>query len=176
MKNKYLILRHAETIKDPNMHPKDWLLTPDALEKINQYMSEGIFNNLTKIFSSAEPKAVATSKPVSTYLNLPISEMEEFVEVRREKKFLTDEEFLLQKQQELEIRTEKVNGVESGDEALARFLSGIEKLENEFTNEDILIITHGTIMTLFLTSYKNDFSNIFENWKNLRFCELVEFN
>jgi broad specificity phosphatase PhoE len=176
MQNKYLILRHAETIKNPDKHPKDWLLTPDALEKINEYISDGKFNSITKIVTSTEPKAVATVKPISTHLNLPITEVEEFVEVKREKKFLTDEEFLIQKQKELEVRNEKVNGVESGDEAITRFKLGIEKLEEEFKDESILIITHGTIMTLFLADCKNDFLNIFENWKNLKFCELVELN
>ena len=175
-KNKYLILRHAETIKDPDKHPEDWLLTPDALEKINEYISEDKFVGITKIVSSTEPKAISTAKPISFHLNLQIEEMREFVEVKREKKFLTDEEFLIQKQKELEIRDEKVNGVESGNEAIERFKSGIQKLEEKLQNECILVITHGTIMTLFLAEYKNDFSNIFGDWKNLKFCELIELN
>jgi 2,3-bisphosphoglycerate-dependent phosphoglycerate mutase len=176
MKNKYLVLRHAETIKDPEKHPKDWLLTHEALDKINEYIKEEKFSHITKIVSSTEPKAVATGKPIGEYLSLPILEMEEFVEVKREKKFLTDEEFLIQKQKELELRNEKVNSVESGDEAIARFKSGIVKLESEHENENILIITHGTIMTLSIADYKNDFLNIFENWKKLKFCELINLN
>jgi broad specificity phosphatase PhoE len=176
MRNKYLILRHAETIKDPNSHPKDWQLTPDALEKINEYILLGKFSNLTKIISSSEPKAVATGKPIAEYLKLPILEMEEFVEVKREKKFFTDEEFLIQKEKELYKRNEKVNGVESGNGAIARFKTGIEKIEQKYAEENILIITHGTIMTLFLADRKNDFSNIFMDWKNLKFCELVGIN
>jgi broad specificity phosphatase PhoE len=176
MKNKYLILRHAETIKDPDKHPKDWLLVPDALEKINEYIDSDKFFKITRIISSTEPKAIVTGKPISEFFNLPITEMEEFVEVKREKKFLSDEEFLTQKQKELEIRNERINGIESGNEAIVRFNLGIEKLEKEFKNESILIITHGTIMTLFLADHKNDFLNVFENWKNLKFCELVDLN
>jgi broad specificity phosphatase PhoE len=172
------LLRHAETIKDPNTHPKDWLLTPDSLEKIHEYIKDGNFNKITKIISSSEPKAVATGRPVAEYLNLSIEEMEEFVEVKREKKFLTDEEFLVQKQKELEMRNERVNGVESGDEAIARFKLGIQKLEEKNSDpnkiENILIVTHGTILTLFLADYKNNFQNIFESWKGLEFCEIME--
>jgi broad specificity phosphatase PhoE len=83
---------------------------------------------------------------------------------------------LIQKRKELEKRDEKVNGVESGDEAITRLKLGIKKLESEYENENILIITHGTIMTLFIADYKNDFLNIFEDWKKLKFCELVELN
>jgi len=90
MKNRYIILRHAETIKDPNKPAPEWDSTLDALEKINEYISEGKFEGITKIVSSTEAKAVATGKPISEFLNLPIDELEEFVEVKRERKFLND--------------------------------------------------------------------------------------
>jgi broad specificity phosphatase PhoE len=174
MKNKYILLRHAETVKDPNIDSKNWVLTEDALEKIDKYISGGKFAGITRIISSTENKAVATGKPIAEFLNLPIEQMEEIVEVKREKKFLTDEEFLVQKQGELEQRDQKINGVESANEAIARFSRGIDKLEKEHTGEKILIITHGTIMTLYLAHVKNNFENIFEEWNNLEFCALVD--
>lgn len=174
MKNKYLILRHAETIKDPNKPAPKWDLTPDALEKISEYISGGKFEGITKIVSSTETKAVATGKPISDFLNLQIEKLEEFVEVKREKKFLTDEEFLDQKRRELTNLNQIENGVESANQALARFESGIQKLEDMHSGENILIITHGTIMTLYLAKKNNNFENIFENWRNMKFCELIE--
>ena len=42
-KNKYIFLRHAETMKDPTKHAKDWDLTPDALVKIQEYILENRF-------------------------------------------------------------------------------------------------------------------------------------
>lgn len=176
MKNKYLILRHAETIKGPNKPAPEWDLTADALEKINYYISERKFSDITKIVSSSEPKAVATGKPIAIHLNLPISEMEEFVEVKREKKFLTDEEFLDQKKRELTNLYQIENGVESANQALARFERGIQKLEEKYLDENILIITHGTIMTLYLAKINNDFGSIYENWKKLKFCDLIIIN
>ncbi len=174
MKNKYLILRHAETNKDPNRPAPEWDLTSDALEKINEYISERKFDGITKIISSIEPKAIATGKPISEFLNLPIVESEEFVEVKREKKFLTDEQFLDQKKRELTNLDQIENGVESGYTALERFESGIQMLEEKYSGENILIITHGTIMTLYLAKAEDNFENIFSNWKKLKFCELRE--
>jgi 2,3-bisphosphoglycerate-dependent phosphoglycerate mutase len=165
-------LKDFEKIKDPNTHPKNWLLTPDSLDKIYEYIRIGRFGGITKIISSTEPKALATGKPIAEHLNLPVEEMEEFVEVKREKRFLTDNEFLIQKQKELEIRNEKVNGVESGDEAITRFKLGIQTLEEKYSGENILIITHGTIMTLFLADRNDSFNNIFEDWNKLKFCEI----
>ena len=37
MKNKYVFLRHAETVKDPEVHPALWKLTPEGLNKIEEY-------------------------------------------------------------------------------------------------------------------------------------------
>ena len=105
MKNKYTILRHAETIRDPNKNSVDWVLIPDALEKINEYIADGKFDKISKIISSTEPKAVATGKPILEYLknkipNLRVEELEELVEVKKGKKFLTDAEFANQKERE----------------------------------------------------------------------------
>lgn len=172
MKNTYLFLRHAETIKDPNKHPKDWDLTTDSLEQVHKYISEGKFRDVTKIYASTEPKAVATGKPISQDLNLSINEMEEFVEVKREKTFLSDEEFLAQKKRELENLEKIENGVESGRSALERFLRGIEILESEFTGETILIITHGTVLSIYFADMLGKQNEIFERWQNLRFCAL----
>lgn len=176
MKNKYLILRHAETVKDSNVHPKDWLLTPDALTKISEYISTGKFDTVTKIVSSTESKAIATGKPISEYLKLPIIEMEEFVEVKREKKFLTDAKFLDQKKRELTNLDTVENDTESANEALKRFESGIAKLESENSSENILIITHGTMMSLYLAKQENNLQDVFTKWSKLQFCELVNLN
>jgi broad specificity phosphatase PhoE len=172
MKNKYVFLRHAETIKDPDTHPKEWLLTPDALQLVNKYTEEGKFNGITKIYSSTEPKAVATGRPISTQLGLEINEMENFVEVKREKKFLTDEEFLAQKKKEVENLETVENGVESGGDALKRFEEGINKLESEYNGETILIISHGTVMSIYFAKLLNQLDNAFERWQKLKFCAL----
>ena len=158
MKNKYVFLRHAETIKDPDVHPKDWLLTSDALEYLNTYISNGDFSAVTRIYSSTEPKAIATGKPISEYLNLKINEMEEFVEVKREKKFLTDEEFLLQKKREVE----NLESVENG-------ISILEKIHE---GETVLIISHGTVMTIYFAKLLGQLNKTFERWQKIKFCAL----
>ncbi len=179
MKNTYSFLRHGETVKDPKAHPKDWVLTNEVQDTIKKLIDSGIFSNITKIVSSNEPKAVSTGKPILEFYkvvnpDMEIIEYEEFAEVKREKKFLTDDEFLIMKQKELLTRDERVNGVESGNEALERFTKGILRLEEKYSGENILIITHGTILALYLADKRNEYEHIFEIWKNLNFCEVVK--
>jgi broad specificity phosphatase PhoE len=182
MKNKYIFLRHAETIKDPNKNSVDWDLVPEALAFVNDYINQGEFENVTKIISSTESKAIATAKPVLEYLNnkrkienknkIVLELNEDFVEVKREKKFLTDEEFLDQKKRELANLDNIENGVESDRAALLRFIKGIEDAEDKYENENILIVSHGTIMTLYFAYLQNEMEDIFARWEKIKFCAL----
>ena len=188
MKNQYTFLRHAETIKDPSKPAPEWDLTSEALDKINQHISQSKFDKISKIYSSTESKAVATGKPILEYLqsklpnikisDLGIYELEEFVEIKREKKFLTDTEFHDQKKRELTNLNQIENGVESANTALIRFEAGIQKLEEKYADvgnpENILIITHGTVLALYLSKMESDMKNVFSQWQKLQFCELIE--
>ncbi len=125
MNNKYIFLRHAETIKDPDIDAKDWKLTAEALDKINEYNDIGVFDGVEVIVTSMENKAITTALPVSKKYNLNIINMEEFNEIGRSNKFLTNEEFLVQKKRQLTELDAEVDGGESGRSALSRFKSGI---------------------------------------------------
>ena len=178
MKNKYIFLRHAETVRTPEVASVDWPLTTDGLEKINEYIANGEFiradNKVTKIYASTEDKAIATVKPIAESLNLPIETLENFIELKREKKFLTDEEFADQKKRELINREQIENGVESANVALDRFVEGINLLEEKYFGEKILICSHGTILTLYFCHLLNDFSTIYERFSKVNFCAIGE--
>lgn len=170
MKNKYFFLRHAETLKDPSVHAKDWLLTPDALNVINEYVNSGKFSGVNMIVASTENKAVATAKPIAKNLNLEIMELEEIKEIGRSNKFLTDEEFLVQKRKQMTDLDTEVDGGESGRNALNRFKAGIAKLEETNTGKTILVVTHGTVMSLYFAELTNNLATAFERWQALPFC------
>lgn len=174
MKNKYIFLRHAETIKDPSIHAKDWLLTTEALGVVSEYINSDKFANVNLIVASTENKAVATAKPIAKNLNLEILELEEVKEIGRSSKFLTDEEFLIQKEKQMTDLETEVDGGESGRVALNRFKSGIAKLEAENEGKTILVVTHGTVMSLYFAELLNELSNAFSRWQKLKFCALGE--
>jgi broad specificity phosphatase PhoE len=172
MKNRYIFLRHAETIKDPSIHPKDWSLTPDALKKIDEYLKKKFFGKVTKIVTSGENKAYSTGIPIANATGLEITQMTDFNEIGRSSKFLTDEEFLLQKRRQLKELDTEVDGGESGRNALERFKTGIAKLEEENEGQTILVITHGTVLTLYFAEQTGKWERIFDRWKRLPFCAI----
>lgn len=174
LKNNYFFLRHAETQKDPETNAKDWVLTDDALLKINEYINTGILKDVNIIFTSKENKAIATAKPITLKYGLLSLELENFNEIRRSNKFLNDEEFLIQKRNQMTNLSTEIDGGESGISAIERFEIGMQKIDEMFDNKTILIVTHGTIMSLYFAKIKNELPSAFERWQSLKFCALGE--
>jgi broad specificity phosphatase PhoE len=142
------------------------------LEMVNEYIENGEFANVDIVVASTESKAIATAKPIAKFLNLDILEIDEFKEIGRSNKFLRDEEFLLQKKKQMTEMETKVDGGESGRDALERFKSGILKLENENEGKNILIVSHGTVMSFYFAELLGEIENSFERWEKLKFCAL----
>jgi broad specificity phosphatase PhoE len=172
MKNTYVFLRHAETLKDPSVHPKEWRLTQDGITKIEGYLKRGFFKGITKIVSSGENKAYSTGVPIAENMGLEITQMNEFNEIGRSPVFLPDDQFLKQKKRQLTELDTQVDGGESGRDALQRFKSGIQNLEEQYNGETILVVTHGTVLSLYFAELNNKFETIFNRWRRLPFCAI----
>lgn len=168
--NTYIFLRHAETEKDPSRPAVEWGLTPDALEKIQSHIKNGVFKDVGVVITSTENKAIATAKPVCELLSLSSKEIANFNEVKRGTSFLSAEEFLAQKEQQLTQLDEAFDGAESARSALERFKQGIEILDKEYENQTILIVTHGTVLSLYFAELLGEFSKVFTRWNSLSFC------
>lgn len=172
MPNTYIFLRHAETVKDPEVHAKLWKLAPEGLDKIHDYIQSGVLSSVQHIFASEEHKAIATAQPIADTYSLPIESYAEFNEIKRGDRFLSDEEFLVQKRRQMTELEEEIDGGESGRHALERFHSGIEKLNHAYQDSTILIVTHGTVMSLYFAELTGNLDAAFERWERLPFCAM----
>lgn len=172
MKNIYYFLRHAETKKDSNIHATLWGLSELGFAESKEFAENKIFDDIDLIFTSNEIKARQTAEPIAEKLKLGIAEMCDFREVERGKKFSTHEEFEKLKKDKLENLDCDIDGGETGREALKRFEQGIKSLEELYSGKKILIVSHGTILTLYFAKVKGNFSDIFSRWKALSFCAL----
>jgi broad specificity phosphatase PhoE len=102
MSNTYIFLRHAETKKDPNRPAVEWVLAEDALLALQKHIDAEIFSEVEVIVTSTEEKAFATARPIiATLDDIPVLRESQFNEVKRGDAFLTDEEFLTQKKDQL---------------------------------------------------------------------------
>ncbi|MHA2101025.1 MAG: histidine phosphatase family protein, partial [Candidatus Kariarchaeaceae archaeon] len=68
--------------------------------------------------------------------------------------------------------------IEQGEsflKALARITKLMKTLDNPYVNKNILVVSHGTILTLYFSSLLGILGNgnqMFELWKDLGFCQI----
>ena len=170
--NTYIFLRHAETEKDPSRPAVEWDLTQDALEKLQSHIKDCVFKKVGVVITSTENKAIATAKPICELLNLPSKEIANFDEVKRGTSYLSAEEFLAQKEKQLTRLDEVFDDAESARAALERFKQGIEILDRKYENQTILIVTHGTVLSLYFAEILGKLDEVFARWNALIFCAL----
>jgi len=169
MPTRIYFIRHEETIKDPNTNASNWILSENGLKKSENLSLNEIFKDVSVIYSSDEVKTVQTISPLAMRLNLPINQLADLGEVRRGDKFLTKEEFELEKFKQLEDLDYPAFGGETSNEALSRFEKTIKKIEIDNKDRRIIVVSHGTILNLYFAKLQNKFSTIKERWQRTEF-------
>jgi len=169
MGTKIIFIRHEEPQKDSNTNASQWVLTPKGLEESDKLSNRKSLQNVQAIYTSSEIKSVQTIEPLAQKLNLPIIKISDFDEVRRNDKYLTPEEFEIEKFKQLEDLDYPAFGGETANQALKRFEEAIKKIETENPNKNIVVVSHGTILNLYFAKLLDEFENIKERWSNTKF-------
>lgn len=164
-----IFLRHAETEKNPGKPASEWSLSPFGKETATSLLATSEFSNVEVIYVSGERKSKDTAEPLSIRLGIPACEHEGLGEVLRGTAFLTDEEFEREKELQLEDLDYPAFGGETGSEALARFISAVETVTRENPDKTILIVSHGTILTLYFAHLLGTTENLITRWKQTHF-------
>ncbi len=171
-KNKIIFLRHAETEKNPQIHSSLWKLSEAGEKQAEKKSNLPIMEEVDLIYTSREQKAIQTVKELSKKIKKEISPLPFFDEVKRGDKFLSKEEFEIEKVKQLtDLSYPAFNG-ESGKDALTRFKSGIKKIIKDNPGQTVLIVTHGTILNIYFAHLLKDFKKLPERWKKTDFCAL----
>ena len=171
MNNKLIFLRHAETKKDRNVPVSKWHLTEDGVKRAQEVADGGVFDGVDIIISSTEKKAVDTAKPIADRLGLEISQVDGLTEIDRDKGgLLSKEEYEEMKVRIFQDLNFSDHGWESAGHALERYKKAVREIDEKYEGKKILIVSHGSVMTLFFSDLQNDFDDIFQRWQNLDFC------
>ena len=93
-----------------------------------------------------------------------------FNEVKRGDKFLTKEEFEIEKTKQLINLDCHAFGGESGIEALARFKEGVKWVVSQNQGKTILIVTHGTVLNIYFADLLNIHEGLLGRWQKAAFC------
>lgn len=159
---RLFLIRHAAPTKDPAVPARDWALSPSGradaerlAEILTPFAPAAIFpDDPAAIVASDELKARQTAQPLADRLSLPVEVMAGLHEhERRTVGYVDDETFQATMARFFAEPDTLVFGEETANQALKRFTQAVEDTLARHPEGDIVIFTHGTVMSLFVGAH-----------------------
>jgi broad specificity phosphatase PhoE len=171
-----IFIRHSQSQLDPETPSRLWKLTEEGRRRCKLLAAHLIPYELDVIITSAEPKAIETGKLVAQRLGIPCRVMENLHEHERETApfFDTQEEFLEAITNLFAKPTKLVYGDETAIQAQKRFTAAVESVIAAYPQENIAIVTHGTVLSLFASQHTG--IDVYSFWRGLGLPALVAFS
>ena len=170
MSNSLYFLRHAETQIQQDKPAREWNLTKSGERSTLELAESQVISKINWIIHSSEMKARQTADIISNVINVEKYELPEIDELRRDHKgLLSKEEYRARVRLALTDWEQNVPDWESGEDALSRFMEGVRRINIMFHDKNILIVSHGLILTLYFSSLTHFWKIAYERWTQLKF-------
>jgi broad specificity phosphatase PhoE len=167
-----ILVRHAQPAIDPDKPSTEWPLTKDGRTAAHQMAEQLKSYKPDIVVTSTEPKAAQTGQIIAETLGLPCQTAENLHEHQRTGKFFSQGEFQQKVRDFFERPNELVFGLETAEEALERFETAVLQVIAQHPNKNIIIATHGTVITLFINAHNPHIAPI-PFWQNLKMPDYV---
>ena len=141
------LVRHASVAVHPERPATGWHLSPEGRAAADALASEDCWAQLARLYSSAEPKAIATAQRIAARNALPIATEPDLGEVGGRAWVEGDYKDVARRY----LRGERVEGWEVRNLALRRVRECIEAITARHGQADIGIVSHGLVLTLYLS-------------------------
>ena len=167
MQASLILVRHAAPRIAPGHAAPRWTLSDEGRIGAQRLATQLAPLNASAIVSSPEPKAHETADIIARHLGLSVEIDDGFVEHKRpDLGFGTTEGFNAAIRRVFESRDERFFGGESANEALVRF----EKALVGFAQRPLIVVTHGTVLSLFAGRGGADSVSL---WSSLKLPEAI---
>lgn len=167
-RNSLIFVRHSQVLVDTAVSANQWRLSENGRFLCHQLAHQLAPHHPSRIITSTEPKAIETGQILAETLNVEWETAENLHEHQRENvPFYSREQFETVIAQFFAQPTELVFGQETAEQALHRFETAVSHLLARYPQETLAIVTHGTVLTLFLASH-NPQLDPFIFWKSLQ--------
>ena len=161
-----ILVKHSLPVVNPDVPAREWRLSDEGRVRSRMLGEELDRFDLDLVVSSTEPKAVETAEIAAEALDVPIEIVEGLHEHERGNVgFLEKERFERSVERFFCRPADLVFGEETADEAHDRFSKAVNGLSNRFRCENIAIVTHGTVLSLFVSRVSD--LEAFALWKQL---------
>lgn len=177
---RIIFIRHALPVVDHSRSSTEWVLSPDGLEDVKtcrQYLRN---LSISLVYTSSQAKAKETANLLFEGQQVSFLEDNRLDEVIRPGPPLKDvEEFKAAVKMSFLNLGHSYFGWETNLSALGRFTSSIEDISEQHPSGVIAVVTHGTVLTLYLGFRGGFLGNgqaLGEVWEEMKFCDLKEVN
>lgn len=147
--HRLYLVRHAKPIFDRAKPPSRWELDPTGAGRLNRLASLPCFAEAYRIVSSSETKADQTAQAIAAIHGLPAVEQYEALGELYKATLVDNHEQVMT---ELFLNPDQpvLEGWESAAGALARFRAAVDQLLLDAAGRDLVIASHGTVLSLYL--------------------------
>lgn len=173
--NRLILVKHSLPEMVPETPAREWTLSKagrercqELVEKVTPYLPD-------LIVSSLEPKAIETAEILARHLARPFRTFEGLHEHdRADVGYLEREQFESRVADFFRHPEDLVLGKETARQARERFSRALASVEIEYPNKSILVVSHGTVITLFVTEQAG--LEPFPFWQKLDLPSFVVFS
>ena len=170
---KLLLIRHSQPEQDTTIPASEWRLSHQGRQLCEPLAERLKAYEPTRLISSVEPKAVETAQVTARHLGVSSEIAFGLHEHDRSNVgYIPDgERFEVIIKDLFAKPDEKVFGAETAKQAVERFQGAVDGLLDEYVDETLGVVTHGTVMSLFVAAHNK--TDGFELWGSLRMPSVI---
>lgn len=170
--SRLILIKHSLPEIDPHKPAAQWPLSAAGRERSVALAAHVRPYAPTRVFSSHEPKAIETAQILAERLGLSFQLVDDLHEHdRRNVRWAERDQFEVAVKQFFDEPNKLVMGHETADEAHTRFAKAVNRLVERHPTEDLAIVAHGTVITLFVARLIN--TEPFPFWQRLGLPSIV---
>lgn len=150
--NYLIFVRHSISQLDPSQPADQWHLTEEGRQRCIALAPKLAPYRPSLIITSVEPKAEQTGRLIAQQLNLPIQTAANLHEHERRNVawFDSKADFEAQVARFFAEPDKLVFGEETAEQSYHRFSQAIHQVVAQHPDQNIVIVTHGTVLSLFV--------------------------
>ncbi len=141
------LVRHAAVAVHPERPAEQWHLSPEGRAAAGALAGDDCWAALARLYSSPEPKAIATAQRIAAHSALPITIEPGLGEVGGRAWVEGDYKDIARRY----LRGEPVEGWEPREAAARRICACIETIVSRHGEADVGVVSHGLVLTLYLS-------------------------
>jgi broad specificity phosphatase PhoE len=162
------LVRHARTIIDPGVPASNWGLDPAGAAALAELAGRACFAGAHQIVSSSEPKALLTAEAIRSRHGLPPVEVRDALRELHKGSFVGDRHDEVMAEVFAHPERPVLPGWECAADAQARVAGEIDRLVAESRGRDLIVVSHGVVLALYLARVRGQAQVDFHEWRAMR--------